>query len=212
MLPLFALQVAAFSVQHTPPNSFGQSAYINWSLIAIKGMHPIFPPLHFPESWTIVSLELEGGDPNNKKRKCSVSSVPYGTKFWTSHKMDFFFLLNICPKMPPFIYFCFLGSSLHCSVLHSALQKRGRQNIICKLGITEVQPLPHDSLQLLADGMAHLLLPTSLVSSDVCSSPTCPCRPLWTALPGFIQLESVLPSVSVMFLVWWMLLLRSVFV
>lgn len=59
--------------------------------------------------------------------------------------------------------------------------------------------------------MAHLLLPTSLISSDVCSSPTCPCRPLYTAVPGFIQLESVLPSVSVMFLVWWMLLPLSIY-
>lgn len=115
-------------------------------------------------------------------------------------------------EMPPFIYFSFLRSSWHCSVMHFALQERGRQIIVCELGITEVQPLPNDSLQLLADGMAHLLLPTSLASSDVCSSPTCPWRPLYTALPGFIQLESVLPSVSVMFLVWWMLLLHSVFI
>lgn len=28
--------------------------------------------------------------------------------------------------------------------------------------------------------MAHLLLPTFLVSSDVCSSPTCPCKSLYT--------------------------------
>lgn len=65
--------------------------------------------------------------------------------------MTFFFFpplfLNICPKCP-LLFFFFLSRLYYCSVMHFALQERVRQSIICTLGITLVQSLPHDSLQL----------------------------------------------------------------
>lgn len=35
-LPLFALPVAAFTVQHISCDSFGQSSYINWNLVTVS--------------------------------------------------------------------------------------------------------------------------------------------------------------------------------
>lgn len=123
-----------------------------------------------------------------------------------------------CAKCPPPLFFS-IFFPLSSWAAHSIAQWC---TLPCKKGVgralfvslvsprSSLFPVTHCSSQF--DGMAHLLLPSSSVSSDVCSAPTCPCRPHYTATPGFIQLESVLPSVPVMFLVCWTLSLHSILI
>lgn len=108
------LCVAAFTVLHISPNSFGQSTYINWSLVAITNKGDA-ESIRFSHLWIFspsrVIAWFGRGEPNNKKRNCPGSSTPYATKFWTNHKHYkkrtlVFFFWNICQKSPLLFFLC----------------------------------------------------------------------------------------------------------
>ena len=78
-LPLFALWVGAFTVQHLFPDSFGQSTYINWSLVTISNKGDA-ESIQFSHLWIFspsrIIASLQGGEPNNKKRNCLEALLP----------------------------------------------------------------------------------------------------------------------------------------
>lgn len=68
------LCVAAFTLLHISLNSFGQSTYINWSLVTITNKGDA-QSIQFSHLWIFlpsrVTASFGRGEPNNKKKKLS---------------------------------------------------------------------------------------------------------------------------------------------